>query len=266
MAEITAAMVKQLREETSQGMMECKKALEETKGDFEAAKDLLRKRGLVAAEKKAARTVSEGRVAISANAGRTEAAMVEIRCETDFCARNEVFQKMVESVGQLAIACPVGAIEATQPMKDAVQSALAKIGENMTYARGIKIAAKKIATYLHHNGKVGVIVGVDSDVPDATLADLCMHIAFADPVGILPSDIPAELVEREKKIAREQAIESGKPAEIAEKMVAGKIQKFLAANALMEQPFVRDDKKQVKDILGKATVTAFARYQVGAAS
>jgi elongation factor Ts len=263
MAEITAAIVKALREETGQGMMECKKALEEAKGDVEAAKDILRKKGLTTAEKKAARATSEGLVAINVNSDKTSAAMVEVQCETDFCARNEVFVATVRQVADLAAACPAGKIEPTPAMKGAVQAALAKIGENMSVARGIKISAPCIGTYVHHNGKVGVIVGLDGKLEAQTLADLCMHIAFADPMGIATADIPEALVAKEKEFAVQQASDSGKPKEIAEKMVTGKINKFLAANALLEQPFVRDDTKKVKEILGGVKVAAFARYAVG---
>jgi len=261
MAEITASMVKALREETGQGMMECKKALQEAGGDVEAARDILRKKGLVKAEKKAERATSEGLVGIKKLDGA--AVMIEARCETDFCARNDEFQAMVANLVDLAAEQDAGAVEATDAIKDTVQATLAKIGENMSFARGVKIAAPRIGAYLHHNKKVGVIVGVEGEVADETLADLCMHIAFADPMGIAPEDVPAELVEKERQFALEQAKASGKPAEIAEKMVEGKMRKFLAERALVEQPFIRDDKKKVKDILGGATVTAFARYAVG---
>ena len=263
MAEITAATVKALREKTGQGMMECKKALQEVDGDMEAASDLLRKKGLVTAEKKAGRETSEGLVGIQVAGDSSVATMVEVHCETDFCARNDVFQAMVADVLSIADQAEPGDVQATDAINDAVQATLSKIGENMSYARGIKIAAPRVGTYLHHNNKVGVVVGVDGDVTDETLADLCMHIAFADPVGITVDDIPAEVVEKEKKFATQQAIESGKPPEIAEKMVAGKMRKFLSGKALLEQPFVRDDKKNVQEILGAATVTAFARFAVG---
>ena len=262
MAEITAAMVKTLREQTNQGMMECKKALQEANGDVEAARDILRKKGLVKAEKKADRATSEGLIGIRKLDGA--AVMVEARCETDFAARNDEFQAMLAKLVDQAAQQPAGAITATDAMKDAVQAALAKISENMSFARGIKIAAPRIGTYLHHNKKVGVVVGVEGEISDETLSDLCMHIAFADPMGINSADVPAELVEKERRFAREEAIASGKPAEIAEKMVEGKIRKFLADRALVEQLFIRDDKKKVKDILGKAKVVAFARYAVGA--
>ncbi len=263
MAQITAAMVKALREETSQGMMECKKALEEAQGDMQAAKDLLRKKGLVTAEKKADRATSEGLIGMAMAGDKKAAAMVEVRCETDFCARNDVFSSMVAKVADLAMAEPAGQVAATSQIKDAVQGALAKIGENMSFARGVKIAASRIGAYLHHNKKVGVLVGIEGEIADEVLADLCMHIAFSNPLAIDPSGVPAELVEKERKFAAEQAAESGKPANIVEKMVTGKVNKFLADNALIEQPFVKDDKKKVKDILGKAKVTAFARFAVG---
>jgi elongation factor Ts len=263
MAQITAAMVKALREETSQGMMECKKALEEAAGDIQVAKDLLRKKGLVTAEKKADRATSEGLIGLAISGDKQSAAMIEVRCETDFCARNDVFGSMVAKVADLALAGGVGKVEATPQIKDAVQGVLAKIGENMSFARGVKIAASRIGTYLHHNRKVGVMVGIEGQVGDEVLADLCMHIAFANPLAISTADVPAELVAKERKFAQEQAAESGKPANIVEKMVTGKVAKFLAENALLEQPFVKDDKKKVKDILGTAKITAFARFAVG---
>ncbi len=263
MAEISAAAVKTLREETGQGMMECKKALQETGGDISAAKDLLRKKGLMTAEKKSGRATSEGLIVIKTSPDGASAAMVEVQCETDFCARNEVFRSMAQKVADLAFQAPPGKVEISEAMKSAVQDALSKIGENMSCARAIKIAAPRVGTYLHHNGKVGVIVGVDGPADDQLLSDLCMHVAFADPIGISPSDIPADLVAKEREIAKAQAAESGKPAAIIDKMVEGKVAKFLAANALLEQPFVRDDKKKVKNILGGAKVTAFARFAVG---
>jgi elongation factor Ts len=262
MAEITAAMVKALRDETGQGMMECKHALEEAGGDVQAARDLLRKKGLVKAEKRAERAAGEGRVGIKVLDGG--AVMVEAACETDFCARNDEFRAMVGRLLDLAADAPAGAIEATEAMNDAVQETLAKIGEKMSYRRGVKVEAPRIGTYLHHNGKVGVIVGADGEVDDETLSGLCMHIAFADPVGVRPEDIPAEVVEKEKQFATQEAMDSGKPPEIAEKIVAGKMRKFLAERALLEQNYVRDEKKKVRQILGEATVTAFARFAVGA--
>ena len=262
MAEITAKMVKALRDETGQGMMDCKKALAETGGDVESAVELLRKRGMAAAETKAARTAVEGLVAIGETGGA--AAMVEVVCETDFCARNDEFKAMVADVASLAVgAGDDGDVQATDEITAVVQDCFNKIGENMRYVRGVKVSAPTVGSYIHHNGKVGVLVGIDGEIDEKTVSDLCMHIAFADPIGLTRDDIPADLVAKEKRIATEQAIEAGKPKEIAEKMVVGKINKFLAAKALLEQPFVRDDKKKVRDILGAAKITTFARFQVG---
>jgi len=261
MADITAAMVKALRDQTAQGMMDCKQALQEADGDLEAARDILRKKGLVKAESKADRATSEGLIAIKTL--ERAAVMVEARCETDFCARNAEFQGMVAKLADLATDAPAGEIEPTDAMSDAVQATLAKVGENMSYGRGIKIEASRIGTYLHHNRKVGVLLGLEGDLPDETVSDLCMHIAFADPMGIAPEDIPADVVEKEKAFAQQEAIDSGKPPEIAEKIVAGKMRKFLAGKALLEQPFVRDDKRKVKNLLGDAKVVAFARFAVG---
>jgi len=263
MAEITAAMVKALREETGQGMMECKKALQETDGDTAAAQDLLRKKGAVKAEKKADRSTAEGLVRIHTADDGSTVTMVEIQCETDFCARNDEFRAMADAVADLAAAQPAGDIAATDEMATTVQDCLNKIGENMSYTRGVKLAGKAVGSYLHHDDKTGVVVALDGEADGDLLAKLCQHIAFADPMGISADDVPADLVEKERKFATEEAAESGKPAEIVEKMVEGKVRKFLAASALLEQPFVHDEKKKVKDVLGGATVTAFARYKVG---
>jgi elongation factor Ts len=267
MAEISAATVRALREETGLGMMECKKALEEAKGDMAAAKDILRKKIGAVVEKKAGRATAEGLIGIAVSPDRSSAAMVEVRCETDFCARNDVFGAMVAQVAQAALAAPQGAVSASPAINDAVQAALQKIGENMSYARGVKLSAGRVASYLHHNKKVGVLAAVDGEASDEILSDLCMHIAFADPMGVTVDDVPAELVAKEKQIAKEQAMASGKPADIAEKMVQGKIRKFLEERALIEQLHSREDKygkKKIKDILGKASVKAFARFAVGA--
>jgi elongation factor Ts len=263
MAQISASVVRALREQTGQGMMECKRALEQSDGDIEAARDLLRKKGLVTAEKKAGRATSEGLIGININPARHSGAMVEIRCETDFCARNQVFRDMVKAVTDLAAAAPEGKVQATAQMDAAVKGALAKIHENMGFARGVRIDAPRVAGYLHHNGKVGVLLGVDGEVGDELLADLCMHVAFADPMGINPADIPAKVLDKEREIALAQAMDSGKPQPIAQKMVEGKIRKFIEANALVEQLFVKDDKKKVKQVLGQARITAFARFAVG---
>lgn len=170
---------------------------------------------------------------------------------------------MVARVAELAARSAAGEVPATDEITRTVQDCFNKIGENMRYSRGVKIAAATVGRYVHHNHKVGVVVGIEGPIEPQTLADICMHIAFADPLAVSAEEVPADIVEHERKLAAEQAAESGKPAQIVEKMVEGKIRKFLAANALLEQPFVRDDKKKVKDVLDKAKVTAFARFAIG---
>jgi elongation factor Ts len=253
-------MVKALRDETGLGMMECKKALTENDGNVEQAKDALRAKGMATAEKRATRDTKEGVVLIVAD--DKQATMVEVVCETDFCSRNDEFQKMAKEVSEMAVQSDEGDIPATDAINDRVQTTLAMIGENMSYSRGVKICADSIGTYAHHNGKVGVVVGVNGQLDEETLSGLCMHIAFADPIGITGDDVPADLVEKEKQIAMAQAVESGKNEEIAAKMVEGKMKKFIASKALIEQAYVRDDKKQVKEILGDATIKAFARFAI----
>ena len=266
MAEVTAALVKQLREETLLGMMDCKKALDETKGDIEAARELLRSKGLATAVKKAGRTTAEGLVGIKIADDAKSGAIVEVLCETDFCARNEEFQAMVVALTEMAFDAAAGAVSSSDAMTETLQACLAKIGENMSYGRGKKIVAEKVGSYKHHNNMVGVIVGVDADVDAEVLADVCMHIAFSNPMGINTEDIPADLVAKEKAFAVQEAVDSGKPLEIAEKIVEGKMRKFLEERALMEQLIAREDKygkKKVKDVLGGAKVIDFIRIAVG---
>jgi elongation factor Ts len=263
MAEITASLVKALRETTGLSMMDCKKALVEADGDMAKAQDILRKKVGRTVDTKAGRATGEGTVAICVAADGKSAAMVEVRCETDFCAKNDQFQGMAADLARQAGAGSDGKVEATAAMTQAIQTVLAKIGENMGFARGVKISAPRVGTYRHHNNKVGVLIGIEGEVTDQLLTELCQHIAFHDPISVSVDDIPADFVEHEKRIAIEQAVESGKPKDIAEKMVAGKLRKVLAKNALLEQPFVRDETKTVKEMLGGAKVTAFARFAVG---
>ena len=263
MAEITAELVKKLREETGQGMMECKKALAETRGDIQAAKDLLRARGLVKAEKKAARAASEGLVEIVIHPGATSGTMVEVNCETDFTARNEVFRAMVAEVARMSAQAATGPVNVTGSITARVQQAFEKIGENMKYVRGIKLAGEQVGGYKHHNGKVGVLVALKGKLEPTLLSELCMHIAFHRPMGIRTEDIPADVLEHEKAVAKAQAIEQGKPEAIAEKMVIGKVRKFCEENCLLEQKFIKDEEKSVKQVIGNAQILAFARFELG---
>jgi len=261
MPAITAAMVKELREATSLGMMDCKKALDECDGDMQAAQDYLREKFKTKMETRSARATSEGLVRIKMSA--TTATMVEIQCETDFCSLNDDFRAMADKELEMADALAVGEITPTEEMTTLVQDCFAKIGENMSFAKGVKIEGAQVGSYLHHNEKVGVTVALDGEVSEEVMSGLCQHIAFSNPLAITSDDVPAELVAKEREYAMKEAVDSGKPEEIAMKMVEGKMRKFLSQNALMEQPFVKDDKQSIKQMLGGKVVVAFARYSVG---
>jgi elongation factor Ts len=285
---ITANQVKELREMTGVGMMDCKKALEETAGDMEAAIDWLRTRGLAKAAKKAGRVAAEGLVGVSTEG--TKAAIVEVNSETDFVARNDQFQGIVGNVAKLAIEA-AGNVEklAEMPFPGSGRSvaaeltdAIAKIGENMNLRRSAVIEVKDgvIGSYVHNTvkpgmGKLGVIVGVESTGDKTVLAglgkQLAMHIANTNPASVSSDDIDPALVAKEREIYTEQAKESGKPAEVIAKMVEGRVRKFFEEATLLAQTFVIDGESKVKDIVDKAAkeagapikVTKFVRYALG---
>ena len=287
MAEITAASVKELRERTSAGMMDCKKALAETNGDMEAAIDWLRAKGLSAAAKKAGRTASEGLVGVVVEGKR--GAVVEVNSETDFVAKNELFQDFVKNVAKLALqhGTDVEALGATQyPEGGTVQEKLtdniAKIGENQSLRRAavLEVGEGAIVPYVHNQvapglGKIGVLVALESAAPVDTLTALgkqiAMHVAAAHPLALTAEELPSELVERERAIAMEKAKESGKPQNIIEKMVEGGLAKFRKENALTSQLFVIDGKTPVAEVVASAAKDAgtgialigFVRFQLG---
>ena len=285
---ITAQQVKELREATGVGMMDCKKALEETAGDMEAAVDWLRTRGLAKAAKKAGRIAAEGLVGVSVDG--TKASIVEVNSETDFVARNEQFQAIVGNVSKLA-ADAGGNTEklAEMPFPGTGRSvaaeltdAIAKIGENMNLRRSAVIEVKDgvIGSYVHNSvkpgmGKLGVLVGLESTGDkNALLAlgkQLAMHIANTNPLSVSPDDIDPAIVAKEREIFSEQAKESGKPAEVIEKMVEGRVRKFYEEQTLLAQTFVIDGESKVKDVVAKAEkeagapikVTKFVRFSLG---
>lgn len=270
---ITAAMVKELRERTGAGMMECKKALTETNGDMEAAIDLMRKSGAAKADKKAGRVAAEGRVVIAISENGKQAAMVEINSETDFVANDNNFVEFAEAVGAAALAAQpadVAVLSATtmangQTVEEGRTALIAKIGENIQVRRLQLVDAGEglIASY-QHGSKIGVVVclnGGDAEVGK----HVAMHIAATSPVCVDESNVPAEVVEREREIQIDIAMQSGKPRDIAEKMVAGRMKKFLGEITLVGQPFVMNPDQTVGDLLASkgATVTQFVRLAVG---
>ena len=275
---ITPSMIKELRARTGAGMMDCKKTLDETGGDIDAAIEALRKKGIATAEKKAGRIAAEG---VIASAGNDAAGvLVEVNCETDFVAKDASFRGYAERVaGAILAASPAaGDLEAVAALEvddgGTVESArrelVARIGENISVRRFAVVRAAgdtgTVSAYLHGT-RIGVMVGLTGGDPDARKLgrDLAMHIAASHPLCIDEQDMPAEAVERERAIFMAQAEESGKPAEIAHKMVAGRMKKFLKENTLLGQPFIKDPERSIAQLVAAAgaTVEQMVRFEVG---
>ena len=268
MAEITASLVKELRERTGAGMMECKKALSENNGDIQAAADALRKSGLAKADKKANRVAAEGRIAMAQAEGK--AVLVEVNSETDFVAKDANFLAYTETVSQAALdAADVDALKATklasgETVEEARSALIAKVGENVQVRRMARLdSANTIGAYVH-GGRIGVLVDVKGG--NAELArGLAMHIAAMNPPYVSPAHVPADFVAREKEIALAQVKDSGKPAEILEKMISGKVAKTINEMCLTGQPYVLDTNMTVEAALkaAGAEVLSFVRLAVG---
>ncbi len=270
---ITAAMVKELRERTGAGMMECKKALVECNGDIEAAIEHMRKTGLAKADKKAGRTAAEGLIAIQASEDNKTAAIVEINCETDFVAKGDDFQNLCNEVAQLVLANEPADLDAllALPMSggdsiaDTLKAMIVKIGENMGVRRFklVSSANGHVSSY-SHGSRIGVVVSMEGG-NDELGRDIAMHIAASRPQAVSEADVDPALIEKEKEIFSAQAAESGKPAEIIEKMIGGRINKFLKEITLLGQPFVKDPDTTVEKLLkgAGATVLSFERFEVG---
>ena len=288
MAEVTAATVKDLRERTGAGMMDCKKALAETKGDIEAAVDWLRAKGLAAAAKKASRVAAEGLVGAATRG--TRGALVEVNSETDFVAKNAQFQDFVRDVTDIALTKAEADVDALKAsvmasggtVEDVLTNNIATIGENQTLRRAAVVEVKEgaVISYVHTAaapgmGKIGVLIGLESSAPAETLTtlgkQLAMHVAAANPLALTGDALDQDLIARERAIAEEKAAESGKPADIVTKMVDGAMAKFRKENALLSQPFVMDGKTPVAEVIAAAgkdagatiTLTRFVRMQLG---
>lgn len=269
MAQITAALVKELREITGAGMMDCKKALVECEGDKDKAIDYLREKGIAKAAKKAGRIASEGVVA-AASDGKT-ACIVEINSETDFVAKNENFLALVKKIAEHIVACKpadMDALNASQmdgkTVAEIMTEAVASIGEKLSLRRFEVYTTEdgQLATYIHMGGKIGVIVELSGG--DKTLGkDVAMQIAAAKPQCIGREDVDQEALAHEREVLRKQALEEGKPEKIVEKMVDGRINKYYKEVCLVEQEFVKDSDKTIKDILAGVEVRRFARFEMG---
>ncbi len=274
---ISATLVKELREKTSAGMMDCKKALEETQGNFEAAVEWLRKKGLSSAAKKSGRIAAEGAVVASSN-GKV-GVVAEVNSETDFVARNDGFRNFAADVAAHVAANPAGDImtqkfaKTGKTVEESLREVIATLGENLVIRRTLKYelqGAGYIHTYIHGEGKIGVLVEVGgTDTPDLrTFAqDVCLHIAAMNPMAISADQMPADVVAKEKEILKAKNLESGKKADMVDKIVEGQIRKFLAESCLLDQPFVKNPDVKVSDYMKKAgadaSVRRFARFELG---
>ena len=284
---VTASLVKELREKTNAGMLDCKKALEETKGDFEAAVEWLRKKGLSSAAKKADRLAAEGLVAAFVYQGQT-GALVEVNSETDFVARNDQFQKLVKDLAHYIASAPretpdmAALMEAQLPdgggkVGDRIREAVAKIGENLVVRRFVRFHSPQgyVHSYLHGEGKIGVLVELSVHNPVESIKqfanDMCLHITALNPLGLTANDIPKDILDKEKEILKAKNLEQGKKPEMVDKIVEGQIRKFLSESVLMEQAFVKNPDAKVKDVLAqvekesgqKFSILRFQRFELG---
>jgi len=272
--QITASMVKELRDRTGSGMMECKKALQEADGNIDTAIENMRKAGLAKADKKSGRVAAEGRVAIEISEDGKSAAVVEVNCETDFVSGGDEFLSFVQAVAKTALVNQPADIAALSEMileggTDSIElvrkAMIAKIGENIQLRRFelLKTENGKFGSYLHGT-RMGVLVEMENGTDDL-IKDIAMHIAASNPFCVSEAEVPAEVLEKEKEILRAQALDSGKPADIVEKMLVGRIRKYLAEITLLGQSFVKDPDKTVETLLADAgaKVIRFVRYEVG---
>lgn len=272
---ISAQSVKELRERTGAGMMDCKRALEETNGDMEKAIDLLRERGMAKAAKKSGRIAAEGLTA-TAVLGNV-AAIVEVNCETDFVAKNPEFQALVKDIAEHVVSQRPATVEAAleQPFKGAgetlaqvINEKISTIGENISFRRFFvseKSDSGVFGTYLHMGGRIGVLVTLEGTQDETLARDLGMHAAASNPRFANREEVSQEEIDREREVLKNQALAEGKPANIVEKMVEGRLSKFFEEYVLVEQPFVKDPDKKVSALLKEAgaTLKEFARFQVG---
>ena len=271
MAKITAAMVKELREKTGAGKMDCKKALRETGGDQQKAIDYLREKGISKAEKKAGRIAAEGAVGAYINDNATVGAVVEINCETDFVANTDNFHALVNKIAKHIADTNPADLDALKnseldgkKVSDVVTEAIASIGEKVDIRRFVRYEAPngKVFSYIHMGGKIGVLVEL-SGGSDELGKDIAMQIAASNPTCVDRASVDPAALNHEREVLRKQALEEGKPEKIVDKMVEGRIKKYYKEVCLLEQPFVKDPDKDVQAVLGDVKAVRFTRYQLG---
>jgi elongation factor Ts len=276
---IPAATVKELREKTGAGMMDCQRALQEASGDIEEAIKILRKKGLSAAAKKAGRTAKDGLVAVAVSPDASKGAVVEVNCETDFVARTERYQVFARALVEQALEEGIADAptmlakpfkgDPSHTVQQEVAAQIATIGENILLSRATTLLAgegMKIGSYLHMGGKIGVLVAISASADEETVKGVAMHVAAAEPRFVSRDQVPASVIAEEREIARAQAEAAGKPAQVLDKIADGKVGKYYEQNCLLEQPFVKDPEQTVAAMLaaqGGVVVTAFVRYRLG---
>jgi len=276
---ITAQAVKELRQRTGAGMMDCKKALVETDGDLDQAIKVLRTKGLAAAAQKAHRAASEGAVIIVGNESRMT--MLELNCETDFVARNDDFQDLAAALADQALSSGVDDVEALKAapfaedpahtVEQAISQVVATVGENMILRRLALVEAgegERLGSYIHMGGKIGVVVQGSASITDEALHDVAMHVAASEPRFATRAEVTQKVLDTEREIALKQAVDQGKPEHIAERIVTGKMEKYFEQTVLLEQPFAKDTSKTVGEYLREvggedATASAFVRFKLG---
>ena len=262
-------LIKQLREMTGAGMVDCKKALEEAGNDIDKAIEILRKRGISKAAKRTDRETNEGIIKLVVNEAKDEACIMELNSETDFVARNEKFQALADDIlkviaaskpadAQALMSLPLG----SGTVEEAIANLSGTIGEKMGIKRFDIVNGASVAVYSHAGGRIGVIVALDQPGKEALAADIAMQVAAANPKYILPSEVAPEEMAKEKEIYKEQLVKEGKPENMVEKIVEGKMGKYYSEVCLTEQEYIKDDKKKVKDMLGGAKVLKFIRYSL----
>lgn len=271
---VSASLVKELRERTGAGMLDCKKALEENNGDIDAAITYLREKGIAKAAKKAGRTAAEGLVFGGTSADMKTGVVLEFNSETDFVARNEEFINFGNKLVEVALNSNITTVEELletpingKAIKDAIAELVAKIGENMNLRRIKKVSATAFATtYIHLGGKIGVLLNLDGEATEENIEiakDIAMHVAAMDPKYLDKSQVTTQDLETEKEIARKQLKEEGKPANIIEKILEGKMRKYYEEACLLQQKFVKDDKVSIEQYAGKMKVLSYDRFKVG---
>ncbi|XAM01213.1 translation elongation factor Ts [Phycisphaeraceae bacterium D3-23] len=266
MAAISAKDVMQLRKATGLGMMECKKALVECDGDFDKATEYARTKFGAKMATRSDRESGEGKIAIAVNGDNTKGVIVLVNTETDFTAKNDEFGAMVQQIADLALSQDAGTVKVTDEMEALMQQVRLTTAENVQFGTGVVYEGDTVGSYVHFTGKVGVLIDLGGKADEQLCKDLCMHVSaiVPAPMGVTEDEVPAEAIEKEKAAAKAEAIESGKPEDIAEKMVVGKMRKYMDSIVLLRQPFVKDDKQQIQDILSDGvTIKAFTKLAIG---